>query len=157
MIRWIADAMMVMRTAGSAMDWHRLVDTAVERRLVVATERALAYLAAHFAAPVPDVVLARLRGQPRSYLERLEVHVRARDRSRRMLGDLPMVVCLYLRLRQGASPVTLGEYLQYHWGLRRPADVPVAALAKAMRRLVRVPRAGVARGRPHGAAAGQGG
>jgi hypothetical protein len=142
-IRWIADAMMVLQSAGAALDWSRLVEEAARRRLVVVAERALAYLVARLEARVPVDVLARLRAMPRWRFERLEYHAKSRPRAARLLGDLPVVLFQFLRLTEGASPgrrlVALDDYLRYRWGVEGPLQVPLRAIAKASRRLVRVP------------------
>jgi Uncharacterised nucleotidyltransferase len=142
-IRWIADAMMVLHSAGDTLDWNRLVEEAARRRLGVTAERALAYLVARLEAPVPVDVLARLRAMPRWRFERLEYHAKSRPRAARLLGDLPVVLFHFLRLTEGASLgrrlVVLNDYLRYRWGVESPLQVPLRAIAKASRRLVRVP------------------
>lgn len=142
-IRWIADALMVLRSAGDTLDWTRVVEQAARRQLVVTTERALAYLAARFEAAVPAGALARLRALPRRRFERLEYRAKSRAPASRILGDLPLAVFHFLRLTDNASTgrrlAAFGDFLAYRWQIEERSDVPSRVIKKAARRLVRVP------------------
>lgn len=61
-LRWIADAMAVIRTAGEEIDWDRLIRAARTRRLHPLAREGLRYLKEKLAAPVPQKVLRGLRG-----------------------------------------------------------------------------------------------
>jgi hypothetical protein len=69
-IRWVADALIVIRSAEGRLDWSRLVERGVARRLTVTLGAALEYLRNEFAAPVPVETLAALRSAPSSRVER---------------------------------------------------------------------------------------
>jgi hypothetical protein len=142
-IRWVADACVVLRSAGDRLDWSRVVREAERRHLVVAIERALAYLAARFDAAVPREVLERLRAvRPRRF-ERLEHQAKAQPRAAKLLGDLPLALFQFLRLTDDASPgrrcVVLGDYLAYRWHIESPSHVPLRVIEKAARRIISVP------------------
>jgi hypothetical protein len=142
-IRWIADAMMVLHSAGDELDWGRLVEEAARRRLIFVVERALAYLVARFEAPVPVGVLERLGAMPRWRFERLEYRSKSRPRAGRLLGDFPVVLFHFLRLTEGATRshrlVTFADYLRYRWDVEGPLQVLLRGVAKAARRLLLVP------------------
>lgn len=71
-IRWLADAVMVMRTAPSRIDWDQLLDEAERRRLVLPVRTALAYLERSGLASVPRAVLAELERVRPSLMEQAE-------------------------------------------------------------------------------------
>jgi hypothetical protein len=143
LIRWVADAVILLRSAGDTMDWNRLVEEAARRQLVVMTERALTYLAARFQVAVPVTVLTRLRALPRRRFERAECRIKSRARPFRLLGDLPVALFQFLRLADGTLAgrrgVALGDYLAYRWRIEDRSRLPVRVLGKVARRLVRVP------------------
>lgn len=70
-IRWIADAMTILRSPGVTIDWERLVAEAKSRRLVLPVTAGLTYLRNRFNAPVPDAIIATLGAVPVTALERM--------------------------------------------------------------------------------------
>lgn len=68
-IRWVADAMIVLRTA--AIDWPRLVGQAERRRLTLKLSDALSYLRRALAADIPAEVLLELLNKKLPLAERL--------------------------------------------------------------------------------------
>jgi Uncharacterised nucleotidyltransferase len=68
-MRWVADAVTVIRTSGDQLDWQRLVDRAVAQQCTVALHDALAHLSRF--VEVPAWVIERLRATPASRAERL--------------------------------------------------------------------------------------
>jgi hypothetical protein len=135
-IRWVADATLIIRAGG--VDWGRLVSQAAERRFTLRLRETLDYLRRVVDAPVPDEALARLARLPVSPLERFEY--RLRSRQRRLLGELPVYWCNYLRSTQGLQRMDLPRFLRYlrhAWGLESVAQVPRGALLRMTRRLRR--------------------
>ncbi|MBV9310925.1 MAG: nucleotidyltransferase family protein, partial [Solirubrobacterales bacterium] len=70
-LRWIADAEVIVRSAGAEIDWARLVDGAAARRVVLRTATALAVLRGLLGSPVPDQVMVDLDALHRGSLERI--------------------------------------------------------------------------------------
>jgi len=83
-IRWVADAIMVMRSGPIA--WEQVIDRA--RDLLVEPYLALAfdYLRARFDAPVPGWVVAALRERRLGYFERQWFESRLDSRATRSVG-----------------------------------------------------------------------
>lgn len=73
-IRWIADAVLLLRATGDDFDWGLLRAEARRRRLVVPLFHALSYLRANFEQRIPDEVLAHFAAEPTSLLERAAHH-----------------------------------------------------------------------------------
>jgi hypothetical protein len=71
-VRWIPDALAILRARGGAVDWERLPALATNHRVNVRLALGLEFLAEHFDAPVPRFVITRLRAAPVSAMERLE-------------------------------------------------------------------------------------
>jgi hypothetical protein len=119
-IRWVADAMTILRSAHS-VDWQRLLDFVLEERLVLPTRDALVLLRDGFGAQIPDEVLGRLSHARLSWAERAEAE-RFLDET---LQPFPVAVAgLYAHHRrcckgQGGARTALGfpRYLQYYWNL----------------------------------------
>jgi len=72
-IGWIADAMAVLNSAGSKVDWARLMDTARKRRMVLQLKTRVGLLHELFQTVVPSAVVAQVEAMPVSYLERMKV------------------------------------------------------------------------------------
>jgi len=68
--RWVADAVVTIRSAAGRFDWERLVSQSRERRLSAAMVDPLEYLRAVFGVAVPDLAIEQLRSAPESTLER---------------------------------------------------------------------------------------
>lgn len=60
--RWVADVVVLLRSAGDALDWDRFVERVLGARLALPVAAALSYVSVTFEAPVPGSVLARLSG-----------------------------------------------------------------------------------------------
>jgi len=142
-VRWVADAAVVIRTAGDELDWDRVLDQTVRRDLVVPVSNALRYLDRVVDTPVP----------PRAVNELLRVPVRRRTRRAydRIMGDTQETELLgglegtrAYWSRQSYKWGTwraareLPYFLQDNWNLDHPAQVPVEAVRKAGKRLALV-------------------
>jgi hypothetical protein len=60
-LRWVADALVLLRARGGAIDWDRVGDQATKRRITATALEALRYLRATYGAEVPDELLELLR------------------------------------------------------------------------------------------------
>ena len=78
-IRWIADAMAVVRAAGDTIDWRVLCDEAIQRHLVLPVGDGLAYLVEHLDASIPADVVRTLRAAPVTRLERYHYESQTRE------------------------------------------------------------------------------
>lgn len=59
-LQWIPDALMVLRTAASVIDWTHLLQQATRQALNLTVSQALTYLHTTFDAAIPSVVLQQL-------------------------------------------------------------------------------------------------
>jgi hypothetical protein len=94
-IRWIADAVTLVRASEDGFDWDRLVDQARKRALTLPMLDSLSYLRAAFGIPVPDAVLQRLRDSDRAPREAL-----ARRANRRRATPPRILVAHWDRYRR---------------------------------------------------------
>jgi hypothetical protein len=141
-IRWIADAMAILRAPGVAVDWDALVERAVRLRLTSRLALGLGYLATRFEAPVPPDVPARLRRHGPSLLERLENAIVLNDLDRLFADPLskPWVILVdYLRVARGRGPVAFGvgfsHYLRYRMRANGRLELAGALLRRVDRRV----------------------
>jgi hypothetical protein len=77
-MRWVADAVLVIRAAGPRLDWTGLVEAARAHEVTLALHDALSFLRAELSVDVPEETLEALAGAPTSISERLVHRVAAR-------------------------------------------------------------------------------
>lgn len=80
-LRWVPDSMMILREAGSFIDWDRLVNEARRRCLAVPLTKALFYLNETFAAPIPPEAISSIKKLKPSLTERMEFLIQSKSRS----------------------------------------------------------------------------
>ena len=136
--RWVADAMMIMRTA--PIDWGRLYRLASERRVVLPMRHALHFLRELVHAPVPTDVLKKLDRAHPTFVE--SVDYTARIQPLEQTG--PFVAFLsnymaYLRMRSHSGAfsqlVGLPKFLQTYWHVPRFWQLPFYMVFKGVRRI----------------------
>ncbi len=69
-VRWVSDAIHILRSSAHGIAWQRLVDLAQWLGVTLPVQDSLDYLTRNFNAPVPDEVLAQLACVPVSAQER---------------------------------------------------------------------------------------
>jgi hypothetical protein len=136
-VHWLADAALLLRTAGDTLDWSVLLEETRRRQLEAPVLAALELLRAELDAPVPEVVHRTLTPGARRWPQRLEL--RARTRPPTLPGGLFLHWRDYRRPRRlvvgPRGPLGFLRYLQELWGLPRLVDLPRAALRKGWSRL----------------------
>jgi hypothetical protein len=130
-IRWIPDALAILRTAGGEIEWDAMADYAGEQKLNHRLRLPLQFLQQHFAAPIPDAILTRLSGQRASLVQRIENSCVLRDPTRlhaSPLGHLWIVFADYCRFARKANPVSFAigftHYLRFRWELPGRLAIP---------------------------------
>ncbi len=123
-IRWIADAMSIINSTDSKIDWPRLIIQAKKSRLVISVKEAMNYLHGKFQAPIPTSIIDSMNQLPVSRIESLEYRVITRNPETisntllgKLIGDFPRYLVEYLRLTNGTGflrkIIGLPRYLQY--------------------------------------------
>jgi len=143
-VRWIPDALAILRSSGDAIDWHALLEEARSRQLLLRFVRGLDYLRRTFGASVPEEAWEMLQGTPASPLERLEYRflTLGSDGNRNLqLGHVPLFALTYMRLTIGQDPLRtlsgLPAFLRYRLRNRRePSIVAARKLKRTVRRLL---------------------
>jgi hypothetical protein len=141
-IRWIADAMMVIRSAGNAIDWDAIVSESVDRHLTLPVRDGLTYLAEHFEAPVPPSTLGALASSPVSSLEQFNYEFQTREYWAPSAADVLKTLRYdYQRLASSVPlrdrPIVFARRVQDRFQLKSVWQVPVAASLAIVRRGVR--------------------
>jgi hypothetical protein len=75
-LRWVADALIITRTAKSEINWNRLIEQIQKRRLMLPMRDTLGYLQNFPGITVPTDVLSAIRNMPASRLERILYRIR---------------------------------------------------------------------------------
>jgi hypothetical protein len=138
-IRWVADAMVILRTSPE-LDWRRLVAQARQRRIVLPLRESLQYLRNLLNAPLPAGAMEQLASLPVRLVERMEY--RARIRPPGKLGFLPEACLRHMaygrslgRGNVAANLLTLPRALQHFWQADHLWQVPRCAIAKSLKRV----------------------
>ena len=138
-LRWVADAMTILDTSSSKIDWDRFIVLSRRFRLVLPLQEALRYLVDLLAVPIPQDVLGSLSSTPISEEERRFYKIRMQ--SMNTISPYRMLTLLHLRYSQATysnsklSYVGFFPYLQTLWGVAHVWQVPFHAVFKAMRRI----------------------
>ncbi len=147
-IRWVADAVFVVRSAGEAFGWDRLVEQAASRGVLLTLTRALDYLGDHFAVKISPAALERMRAVAPTPIERLalwsRMHPSVGAAGCRLWFD-------YVRYtRNGSdtlSPIGFLDYMRAFWQVADDRALPGIVVDKIRGRLKRL-RAGRPAPRP---------
>ena len=137
-LRWIADTIVILESAGHEVEWDRLVREAVEGRLVLPLREALGYLVKLLAAPVPATMLEELDNARVTLIQRMEYRVRTARPG--LTGFLPEATLRHLTYYRGSRLsrlATLPRAYQYTWELESLWQVPQYAVFKSVGRAVR--------------------
>jgi hypothetical protein len=140
-VHWLADAVVVERSAGIGLDWDRVVAEASRRRVTVALAAALECLVGSIDFPLPEWVLERLENAPKGRLERW-AH-RAALRPPGGGNWLPVVLDQYVRRSRVDRSLRLTGFLREFYGVRTRRQLAgrlvrkagVAALAQGAMRI----------------------
>jgi hypothetical protein len=132
-VRWVADALAILRGVPGQLDWDRLVAQARKHGVVLPVHATLAYLREHFEAPIPAAVLGDLATAPTTLRQRAEFRWRG---SAPRLFHHPLKIWFgYLRDRHARADdrrwrlLAFPRYLQRRWGTAHLWQVPLAGLA----------------------------
>lgn len=141
-IRWIPDALHVLRRRGTEIDWDRLLDVAKSESLSYRLGLGLSYLDQHFGPVLPEPVRARLKAIRPTWRERIENTVVLGDYARwyeHPIGKQWAIFAHYCRIAQTRGLLEFGlgysHYLRYTWGLRGRRELLPVALNGLLRRL----------------------
>jgi hypothetical protein len=139
-VRWLADATMVLRSAGSGLDWSRVVERARARSLTLPMAAALRQLRDSLDAAVPGSVVHELastsRGGFEAAVHRAWTGPPTRGRRAVILADN------YLR-RRGLPPsearaksvaAYVDAYARMAWGIERRREIPLTAIRRLVHR-----------------------
>ena len=125
-LRWIVDAMAILRREAEPIDWRRLLAQVARRRLVLQARHCFKYLTAAYAAPIPPHVLEQLRHTPVSWLERVEFRSRLHPERRGMLSQAVILHQQEVHRGSDASLRAFRRSLPRHlWGASRWWQMPV--------------------------------
>jgi len=119
-IRWIADAMKILTSPESEIDWKRILDLAEERSLKQHLKDTLGYLKSSFAAPIPNKVISNLVGYRPSFTEFVGYRIRTSLRIKIITGSYLSVLIRQIQLRRSKQrkfiPLGLVKSLRLSFG-----------------------------------------
>jgi hypothetical protein len=143
-VQWIVDAVSIVRAAPEAIDWHRLLRTAVAHGQGLRLRHALAYLEQLLAVPVPEQITALLTDRETPRRERL-VYA-CTTRGARAIGSLPQALAEHLVAEADASAwaivAGLPAFFRDRWRLDHTWQLPIAGARRALVTVARSLRRG---------------
>lgn len=141
-IRWIPDAMTILRTAGHEIDWNEIVALAAERQVAHRLRLGLHFLHRHFGADIPESTLRNLDRQGTSWIQHIENTCVLRDRMelhRSPMGSLWLIFAEYCRYARNEGPIKFAvgftHYVRFRWGLRGRSEIPGVIVRGLMKRV----------------------
>jgi hypothetical protein len=133
-MRWIPDALMILREAGMHIDWGRLLDESRRRYMVLPIQKTLLYIYEVFDAPVPADTMRLLTKMKPLMSERLEFRMQGRPRG--IIRDILYLWFTYVRTSRtsGMMKLVFGfpSFLRKFWKV--PENIPMTGFL--FRRLV---------------------
>lgn len=141
-VRWVADAAMIIRTAGHEIDWERLIDQVRKRRLMLPMRDTLGYLRQLPGVPVPAEVVQTIEAIPATYLEHTLYRIRVRpNKPPKRISVLHYWFNAW-RL-SGVSPfhrklLDFLSYLKCLWGAAHLWQVPFYLALKSVRGIAQI-------------------
>ncbi len=143
-LRWIPDAVMILRKSESSIDWDRMINESRRRCLVLPLKNTLLYIHEVFKAPVPAETISKLIQMKPLLSERLEFHMQGRPRG--IIRDI--IYLWFTHVRTSGTPETIKLVFEFPSFLRKFWKVPpdkgmtgflIWRLAKKLRESLRTP------------------
>jgi hypothetical protein len=122
LIRWVADAVFIIRRHDRDLDWDRFVSRAEQLELTLVAWRGLRYLAREYDAPVPGDVLSRLESCKRRLFEKLEYRF-YRDGSRTPFSKLAAIQRTLRPAGLIECVTMMFAWYRVVWGCERPLEM----------------------------------
>jgi hypothetical protein len=135
-IRWIADAVTILRKSNDELDWEKLVEIARLHRVNLMIFTALDYLDKNFAVEIPPEVLRRLKNSPLTGMQKtaniLQMSENPMPWTRRQYLRYYIIKYLSLRSSTKLKPQSLVilKFLQYNLEVESFWQVPFSAFSK---------------------------
>ena len=135
--RWVADAITILNTSPTPLNWEELLRQARQRSLILPVREALQYLHKTFNAPIPTDALRAMLEIPPSQAERREFHIMTKKKSR-LFGNFFKFTLSYARVPKPqslwAKLIDYPQYLQVCWQQKNFLLMPFRLLAESIYR-----------------------
>ena len=145
-VRWIPDALAIIRGARDELDWQRLTDFARAQKISYRLGLGLRHLANEWHAPVPEQVFRTLDTAGLSLRERIENTIVFRDIDRLFADPVTkqwVIFADYCRAVPTRDPlkflVGLSHYMRYRWRVGSRRDILIQSFRGVARRFHRQP------------------
>ncbi len=139
-LRWVADAMTILRVAPEQIDWNRVLEQTRKRQMHLPVQAGLQYLKTTFEAPIPATFLEEVARIPVTPTRKLEF--RGWTTSHQTHHPLMRFYLRYVQFsRREISRGWRGKvfglplYLQHAWHLRSPWELPFFVYKRGLRQL----------------------
>jgi len=136
-LRWVPDSMMILREAGLIIDWHRLLNEARHRCLVMPLKKTLIYLNEVFAAPIPADIISNLKRRKPSLTERIEFNMHGRSQG--ILRNIFYLWFMHVRTSDATGPVSLmlrfPTFLRRFWKVPEDKNLGVFLICKLLKKI----------------------
>lgn len=137
--RWVADAIMILNSTLTEIDWDRLIMQAQKRHLILPLRQGMEYLKNNFRGNIPTEILQRIQNLPVSKIEYIEHKYKIENQKKKLLGNIPTLWFDSLRLSGYSSLVhkLFGflKYVQHFWDLKYLWQLPLYSLFLSARKI----------------------
>jgi hypothetical protein len=132
--------MTVLRAQRNAIDWHRLIAEAKFRHVVLPLADGLQFMTDHLDAKIPAPVVAQLRSEPVSRLDRFAYDIETVYRPRLSTFEFAGVLCVdFVRVVSSEGGLrslsTFARRTASRWPATPPWQLPLRLPARFLRRV----------------------
>ncbi|CAN5306418.1 hypothetical protein BH10PSE11_BH10PSE11_06090 [soil metagenome] len=136
-LRWAADSVLILRTAGANFDWDYLLRQARQRHVLVPVRECIKYLAKNLEVSVPESILSSLDREPVSRVEIMDYRLRGRDPV--SISSLTASFLQFQNYRRSSQEMSNGtvasafcSWIRHRWAV----DTCASALAMTVLKIV---------------------
>ena len=142
-LRWVADAMMILKADHAEINWDRFIEQAQKRRFILPIRDTMNYLHNVLEAPIPPEVLQDIEGLPVSRIERFEYQLKTKPKDR--YGPLLSFRFRYHEYLRSAGSggrrykcIGFPVFVQHLWGLDHIWQLPFDVIYRGVRMIIRL-------------------
>ncbi len=139
-LRWVTDAYAVINSESEDIDWERLCEQSIKRKLVLPVKLSLNYMSANHGIEIPQNIIDKLN---KTKVDRIELlDYKAKTKSIGVTGYLPILWLQYLRIINDSKKRSYFKnlfgfikFLKKLWVLKHSWMVPIHFIIMSLQRV----------------------
>jgi Uncharacterised nucleotidyltransferase len=137
--RWVADALMILNSSQTEIDWNRLINQAQKCSLTVPLKYSLEYLVKSFNVFISPENLEKIREIPATKVEQIEYKYKIENQKKKLLGNIPVLWFDSLRLSGNKSLLqklrVFIKYLKHFWKIENSWQLSTYVLSMSVNKI----------------------